>query len=234
MAQINIHFMGLDILLVRKKNVKNLYVKIKEPDYGLKIIAPVYVSQSYIKEFVSFNYSKIVNMREKHIENTKKFIKTYEEGEIQNVWGKPYSLNLKESKKKRVYIKDQKIIIEILEKEDFAMKAKLLKGFYRKELYEKVSMFVNYYCKLMDLDIPEYRVKDMKTRWGSCNTIDKRIWLSLKLALYPEHCLEYVVVHELAHLIERKHNKTFYNLVERYYPNWREAEIELNSKARKI
>lgn len=73
----------------------------------------------------------------------------------------------------------------------------------------------------MGLHANEWRIRDMKTRWGTCNIRERRIWLSLHLAKYPPQCLEGVITHELVHLLERGHNKRFYHFMDLFYPDWR-------------
>ena len=68
----------------------------------------------------------------------------------------------------------------------------------------------------------------MKTRWGTCNTQAKRIWLNLELIKQPQHCLEYVIVHELVHLLERQHNARFWNFVSQFMPEWKQHQAELD------
>lgn len=75
----------------------------------------------------------------------------------------------------------------------------------------------------------EWRLRDMKTRWGTCNVEKKRIWLNVWLAEYPQECLEYVVTHELVHLLERGHNRIFYGYMDAFYPQWKSVKTRLNS-----
>ncbi len=89
--------------------------------------------------------------------------------------------------------------------------------------FEKWEPFLGVHAK-------ERRVRAMKTRWGSCNICEKRVWLSSYLASYPVECLEYVIVHELCHLIERGHNKRFYTLVESCLPDWKERRRKLKAE----
>ena len=82
----------------------------------------------------------------------------------------------------------------------------------------------------MSVKVKEFGVKKMKTRWGSCNVKVKRIWLNLELAKKTKECIEYIVVHEMAHLLERKHNAKFRAIMDTYLPNWRLVEVELTKR----
>ena len=90
----------------------------------------------------------------------------------------------------------------------------------------KEKLFIEWYRQELSrvLDANEIRIKNMRTRWGTCNIDKRRIWINLQLAKKPVECLEYVVVHELVHLLEKNHTHRFYALVEQYYPTWREAK----------
>ncbi|RMF16310.1 MAG: M48 family peptidase [Gammaproteobacteria bacterium] len=100
----------------------------------------------------------------------------------------------------------------------------------RRALQSKVEALVAEHAPRMGVTVREIRLRAMRTRWGSCNIREQRIWISTRLVHYPESCLEAVVVHELAHLIERGHTPRFYALMDQYYPAWREAEQTLNGR----
>ncbi len=105
---------------------------------------------------------------------------------------------------------------------------------YRMILEPRLKFYTAKAEELTGLKAEEYRLKKMKTRWGTCNVEAKRIWLSTKLAAYPPQCLEYILVHELVHLVEKDHGERFQTLVSQYYPNWREAELLLNGPRSKF
>jgi predicted metal-dependent hydrolase len=87
---------------------------------------------------------------------------------------------------------------------------------------------INKHEKLIGVDVNEFGIKRMKTRWGTCNIVAKRIWLNLELAKKPIECLEYIVVHEMTHLLERTHNSRFVALMDEFMPKWRFYRDELN------
>lgn len=100
---------------------------------------------------------------------------------------------------------------------------------YRAELATRVPELIARWEPVIGRRVAEWRIRKMKTRWGSCNPVARRIWLSLELAKKPPECLEYVVVHEMAHLIEANHSKRFYALMDRFMPDWRERKERLES-----
>jgi predicted metal-dependent hydrolase len=104
-----------------------------------------------------------------------------------------------------------------------------LQNWYRQQLRELMPPLLAKWQAAMAVHLAECGIKKMKTRWGSCNPITKRIWLNLELAKKPAKCLEYIIVHELTHLIERRHNDHFVSLMDEHMPQWRLHRQELNS-----
>jgi predicted metal-dependent hydrolase len=104
----------------------------------------------------------------------------------------------------------------------------LLQKWYRSELTKISWQLIAKWEKTMNLKIAELQIRQMKTRWGSCHIRKKKITLNLELAKKPLHCLEYVVVHEMVHLFEKKHNDRFKNYMTHYLPNWKVCKKQLN------
>jgi predicted metal-dependent hydrolase len=112
---------------------------------------------------------------------------------------------------------------------DLKTREKVILDWYRRQLRQAARPLIAKWAALMGLPEPKWGIKRMKTKWGSCNTRSKRIWLNLEVAKKPPQCLEYVIVHELSHFIERKHNDRFVSLMNRHIPNWRTVRDELNA-----
>ena len=107
-------------------------------------------------------------------------------------------------------------------------KAKVVQAFYRQQLAEEVPKLLDKWLPRMAVQLQDWRVKQMKTKWGSCNIEASRLWLNLELAKKPHACLEYVLVHELVHLLERNHNARFMSYMDQFLPDWRERRELLN------
>ena len=112
---------------------------------------------------------------------------------------------------------------------DRAKRLGVLEDWYRKHLRTDIPELVARWEPVMGMQVAESRIRKMKTRWGSCNTQARRIWLNLELAKKPRTCLEYVVVHEMVHLLEQKHSVRFRELMNQFMPDWRMRKDELNS-----
>ncbi|EIM74402.1 hypothetical protein A3SI_16125 [Nitritalea halalkaliphila LW7] len=108
-------------------------------------------------------------------------------------------------------------------------KAELLKEWYRAELKEVLAELLPKWEKILGVRANEVKVQTMRTKWGSCNTDKGNLLFNIELAKKPYDCIEYVVVHELAHLLERTHNDNFIAYLDKYLPNWKHLKEELNS-----
>ena len=109
-----------------------------------------------------------------------------------------------------------------------ATRAGVLDGWYRQQLKQLIPPLISTWEPTMGVAVAEWRIKKMKTRWGTCNIDARRIWLNLHLAKMPAACLEYIVVHEMAHLLERHHNGEFRAHMDRLLPQWRVQRDVLN------
>ena len=105
---------------------------------------------------------------------------------------------------------------------------KIMLEWYREELKNLIPSYIEKWEPIMGVKVEDFGVKQMKTKWGSCNIGAKRIWINLELAKKTPRCLEYIVVHEMVHLLERKHNDIFKGYMDKFLPNWRSIKAELN------
>jgi predicted metal-dependent hydrolase len=106
---------------------------------------------------------------------------------------------------------------------------RVLQRWYRRQLKELIPPLLQKWQGRLDVQVREWAVKKMKTKWGACNHDARRIWLNLELAKKPPQCLEYIFVHELIHLVERHHNERFTVLMNQFLPQWRSLRSELNA-----
>jgi len=104
----------------------------------------------------------------------------------------------------------------------------LLYNWYRRQMKQQLPELVAKWEQIIGVQVTECKIKRMKTRWGTCNPLARRIWLNLELIKKPVHCLEYIIVHELVHILEKHHNDRFKGLMDQYLPLWRQHREELN------
>jgi hypothetical protein len=143
--------------------------------------------------------------------------------------GKRYLLKVIEHKSyPKVILKHDTIELYVRENTNRRKNKTVLENWYRKRLKEIVPEYIEKWNKLMKVKVEEFAIKRMKTRWGTCNEKAKRIWLNLELAKKPLHCIEYIIVHEMVHFLERKHNEVFIAYMDKFLPKWRFYKEELN------
>ena len=227
-----IEIAGIKIFLTQKR-IRNLHLRISAPDGEVRVSAPLRYGLTRLREFIlqkiewiKKNQIKIHKLRDEgKIILPKKFIS----GEEHYFFGEKFLLELvQNSTANKVLFKISGVevsrgnLIELHVKKlsNLAQRQKLMDNFYRKHLKEVVPRMITKYEEKMGVAVAEFRVKKMKTRWGTCNVRARRIWLSLELAKKPLGFLESTVVHEMVHLLERGHNKKFYGLMNKFMPEW--------------
>lgn len=216
---------------VTKKNIKNIRLSVHPPNGQVKVSAPKRMTDEGIRLFVVSRLSWIKKQRLR-FENQEKIPEMeYISGESHYYFGQRYLLNViyGSTNKSNIEIRnDEYIDLHVKIGSDKEKREKVMKEWYRKELKAVIPEVIDKWEKIMNLKVNDWGVKQMKTRWGTCNINAKRIWINLELVKKPHHCLEYIVVHEMAHLIERGHGERFKAIMDKYYPNWRKVKAELN------
>lgn len=221
---------GINVLVWRKK-IKNLNMRVLKPDGQVRVSVPHQVTDRVIKQFVLDRMDWILEAQGR-IKNLKIAPELqYVTGEVHQVFGEPHELLVLTAKgKHQVFAKDQKLYMYVSTQTSKANREKLLNQWYREQLLALAEDMIIKWQPIIGKEVKECRIKNMKTRWGTCHITDARIWLNLRLAQYPESCVEYIVVHEMTHLHERLHNKRFHALMDGFLPDWRNRQKILNRK----
>lgn len=215
----------MPVEVIQKRNLKNLHIRVYPPEGRITVSAPAKMKDEDIKLVILGKLPEIIKVRDKMLAQERQSRREYVSGESYYLWGKPYCLQVIYEGTQRKIVKTQtKIIMTVPEKTDTKVREKILVEWYRKELKLVLESVVLKCEKRTGIHAEEFRIKNMRTRWGTCNIDKRRIWINLQLAKRPVECLEYVVIHELVHLLERNHTRRFYALVEEYCPTWREAK----------
>ena len=214
-----------------KKNIKNINLSIQAPNGIVKISAPKNMNDETIMLFIESKIPWIKKQLLRFDYQNKMPVSKYESGESHYYFGQLYLLNViyLNINRSRVEISNDKYInLYVQEGSSKEKKENIIKEWYREELKVAILPLINKWERLLGVEVESWGVKQMKTRWGSCNTRDKRIWINLELAKKSPQCLEYIVVHEIAHFMERGHGDKFKAIMDRYYPAWRSVKAELN------
>lgn len=156
----------------------------------------------------------------------------YVSGESHYYLGKRYLLNVEyTSGRQHVGILGKKEMnLYVRQKSTVEQRERVMNEWYRGKLKELIPEYIHKWEKVMNVHVNDWGIRRMRTKWGSCNIEQQRIWLNLELAKAPPHCLEYVVVHEMVHLLERNHNERFRAYMDEFLPNWRAIRNELNER----
>ena len=223
-----ITFDGIKIKVIKKTSMKNLYLRVKQGSGEIVLTAPK-VSDEYIMQFVR---TKLEVLRQ-HIEDSKKrntdSDKKFVDGEKHFLWGKAFTLRVVDSKDFPA-MSENEIFIYVKDLSDSKEIERNLNEFYRRELRLKLETFLKLAEDMAGVSSNEVRIKNMKTRWGTCNIKDRRVWVSLNLAKYDEICLLYILLHELTHLKEKNHTKRFYKILDETFSMRKECDEMLKIK----
>jgi predicted metal-dependent hydrolase len=214
---------------VAYKNIKNLYLRVYLSSGKVTISAPLHTELNIIRDFVISKLSWINKQQQKFKTQEQQPVRKFFEGESHYYNGKPYKLQLvKQTGKTKVAIGQEYLTLCMPHDYSIDKCQSMLNTWYRQQLKQRIPVLISRYEKIMDVQVAEFGIKRMKTRWGTCNPAKRRIWLNLELAKKSPECLEYVVVHEMVHLLEASHNKRFVAFMDLFMPDWRLHKNKLN------
>lgn len=218
----------LDMQLNRK-TIKNLHISVLPPDGKVRVSAPERMTDTAIRLAVISRLAWIKKQQRDFARQPRQSDREMVSGECHYIWGKRHRLDVIErAGRHEVKIRRAKLRLFVNPGTTVANRALVLSEFYREILKQRIESSIEHWQNEIGVNASAWGVKRMKTKWGSCNTDAGRIWLNLELAKKPPECLEYILVHELVHLLERKHNERFKAYMEKYMPDWRERRNLLN------
>ncbi|MBK6903353.1 MAG: M48 family metallopeptidase [Saprospirales bacterium] len=225
-----LHIAGIEIDLVRK-DIKNIHLAVYPPDGRVRIAAPERMEDDSIRLFAISRLPWIKKNRKKFASQSRETLREYLEGESHYYQGHRYLLHLIEhTGNNRVHIRNKKYLdLYVKPGASRDQKERALREWYRRELKKQIPPLLAKWEAILGVRAAGWGVKQMRTKWGACNTHARRIWLNLELAKKPSACLEYIIAHELVHLLERKHGERFMALMGRAMPDWRGKRDLLNS-----
>ncbi|WP_338848907.1 SprT family zinc-dependent metalloprotease [Massilia sp. W12] len=214
---------------VVKKNIKNIHLSVYPPLGRVRIAAPLYMELETIRLFVISKLDWIKREQRKILDQVREAPHEFLERESHYVWGKRYLLRVQEhDAAPALELQHSHLLLRWRPDTPEARKEELLNGWYRELIKAEIPGLLQKWQPLMGVQAARVFVQHMKTKWGSCNPAAAYIRLNSELAKKPPECLEYIVVHELAHLIEPTHNTRFVRLMDQFLPNWKHVRQELN------
>lgn len=220
----------LDVEVVRKP-IKNLHLGVYPPNGRIRVAAPVGVSDEAVRLAVVTRMGWIKRQQSKFVAQPRQSKRSYVSGESHFFFGQRYRLNVIDGAPAgRVCLRNARSLdLHVRSGSDLATRARVFQDWYRRELRNGATPMIQMWSDAFGLKVPQWGIKRMKTKWGTCNIHAKRVWLNLELAKKPPQCLEYVIVHELAHFFERNHSDRFVMMLDQKLPQWRLIRSELNA-----
>lgn len=216
---------------ITRRRMKHLRIYVYPPDGEVKVSVPYFVSNAEVQEFIYERLAWVKDQREYFQQQPRKPVPQLAHGEQLTLWGEMCTVHVlaKTRGHNRAWLEGETLYLRVAEDADFQTRLQVLQKLLRKELEARIPFWLAHWEPRLNVRAREWGIKKMRTRWGSCNITDARVWFNLELARYPELCLQYVVLHELTHLLEANHSKRFWALIDTHMPQWQLAENQLKS-----
>ena len=227
MHQIEVSNFSIDVI---RKSIKNMHLSVYPPTGRVRIAAPLNVDDEAVKLFAISKLAWIKKNQRKFEMQDRQTPRVFEQRESHYFEGKRYLLRVTEQNAPpRVEIKT-KTHIDLFIRLDATVEQRqnCINEWYRKQLKNQIPQLIEKWEPIIGVSVSDWGVKQMKTKWGTCNIEQKRIWINLELAKKPFYCLEFIVVHEMIHLLERHHNDNFLAHLDKNLPKWKLYKDELN------
>lgn len=225
MPEITIGNITLDL---QRKPIKNLHISVLPPEGKVRISAPMQLSDNAIRMAVVKRLAWIRQQQADFAAQPRQSEREMCSGETHYLWGRGYRLDVNVSSSPSVKLKGGRIAITSKTEITTEKRQLILQDWYRQILRTRLEPLMRQWQERIGVTPSFVGIKRMKTKWGSCNPSTGRIWLNLELVKKPPECLEFIIVHELIHLLERHHNERFNALMRQHLPKWAEHRRTLN------
>lgn len=225
-AYLTIRGINIDVVY---KDIKNLHIGVYPPLGRVRVAAPTRLDEEHIRLAVIQRLPWIKRQRTQLQEATRQSPREMVTGESHYVWGVRHRLQVIEMPgPAHVEIDRERLLMYVPDGFDTEARAKLLQDWQRKQLRAEVPRLIEKWEPTIGRAVSRWSVRRMKTKWGSCNRESGHIWFNLELVKKHPLCLEYIVVHEMTHLLERNHGERFVQLMDGFMPEWRRRRDDLN------
>lgn len=225
-AYLTVAGIGVDVVY---KHIKNMHISVYPPMGRVRVAAPDRLDEDTIRLAIVQRLPWIKKQRERLRAADRQSEREMIAGESHYFWGQRLRLELNETAgRPHVDVAGTKLRLTVATDSDSAVRRKMLDAWYRRQLKAAIPALVEKWQPSIGRDVTGWTVRRMKTKWGSCNPDSGRLWFNVELVKKHPACLEYIVVHEMTHLLERTHNDRFVELMDKHLPNWRALRDELN------
>lgn len=217
-------------IAVTRKAVRNVHLSVHPPEGRVTLVAPantrLEVARAYAISKLAWIRSQQTKLQQQNRETPRQFV----ERESHYLWGRRYLLSVEEQETRPcVKLDHKRITLKVRPGSRPEKRAQVIHEWHKRQLHEAVPPLIHRWESKLEVNVNHYYLQRMKTKWGSCNHRAGNIRLNTELVKKPKDLLEYIIVHEMAHLIEPTHNERFVSLLDQHYPGWREARAELNA-----
>lgn len=220
---------GIEVELIRKK-IKNMHLYVLRPDAKVRVSAPLTLSEEKIIFFIKSRIDWIREQQRIILSEPHEKPINYSSGETIIIFGIPYILSVIEGNRNEFLFFNGRAILYCKKSSTTEQREAIVDKALREALYAKIKPLFEKWEGITNLKASSYQIKKMKTRWGTCNTATKKIWLNFELVRKDDICIEYVILHELAHLRAPNHGKDFVAIMDYFMPSWQSIREELNKK----
>ncbi len=224
-TQIELGGVLLDVL---KKDIKNVHLSVHPPTGRVRIAAPLHMKTDTIRVFAIAKLGWIRQQQRKIQAQERETPREFVERESHYVWGRRYLLSVREMNAAPSVELNRRLILQVRPGTSGAKKQDVMEEWYRQQLRLAAAPMITKWQVRMGVTLARFHVQRMRTKWGSCSPRAGSIRLNTELAKKPPECLEYIVVHELLHLVEATHNDRFVRLMDRFMPKWQFYRDKLN------
>jgi len=219
----------ISIALTRKQ-VKHVHLSVHPPNGRVTMVVPTGTRLVAARAYAISKLRWIKGQRLRLLSQPRETAREFVNRESHSLWGRRYLLTVREAKERpSVVAKNRRLVLTVRPGASKAKRSEVMHEWHKQLLHEAVGPLLAKWQAKLGVKASAYFVQRMKTKWGACNHRDRNIRLNTELVKKPKDLLEYVIVHELVHLIEPKHSDRFMTLMDRHYPHWREARSELNA-----
>ncbi|NKR88861.1 DUF45 domain-containing protein [Rhodococcus hoagii] len=220
---------GIDIDVVYK-DIKNLHIGVYPPLGRVRVAAPERFDDDQVRLAVIQRLSWIRRQRDKLRTAERQSEREMVTGESHYVWGVRRRLKVVERPgRAHLEIDGDRLVLYVPADTPTEKRRDYLDKWYREQLRQAIPALVAKWEQALDVTVPKWTIRRMKTKWGSCNRETRHIWFNVELAKKDPKCLEYIVVHEMTHYFERHHGERFTTLMDQHLPDWRDRRNELNA-----
>lgn len=224
-AYLTVGGLGVDVIY---KDIKNLHISVYPPMGRIRVAAPHRLDEDAIRLAIVERLPWIKKQRKQLLSAERQTERRMISGETHYVWGERYRLDASREGRSKVSIQANTLWLTSPAGSDTESRKRILDQWYRRQLKAALPRLLAKWQPIIGVAADRVVVRRMKTKWGTCQTVSRSIWVNPELAKKNPLCLEYIVVHELVHFLERTHNEHFVALMDKYLPDWRARRDQLN------